>query len=80
MAYQIELVKQSYNKNEYEKVIDTQFTQLVQPVGDTIPYIRLPTFPAPHRLKNSKNASYTLPRSTTTPHIVTGKQIGRAHV
>ena len=37
MADQIELVKQSYNKNEYEKVIDTQFTQLVQPVVDTNP-------------------------------------------
>ena len=31
MADQIELIKQSYNKNDYEKVIDTQFTQLVQP-------------------------------------------------
>jgi hypothetical protein len=37
MTDQIELVKQSYNKNEYEKVIDTQFTQLVQPVVDTNP-------------------------------------------
>lgn len=37
MADQIELVKQSYNKNEYEKVINTQFTQLVQPVVDTNP-------------------------------------------
>ena len=37
MADQIELVKQSYNKNDYEKVIDTQFTQLIQPVVDTNP-------------------------------------------
>ena len=37
MAEQIELVKQSYNKNDYEKVIDTQFTQLIQPAVDLNP-------------------------------------------
>jgi hypothetical protein len=37
MADQIELVKQSYNKNDYEKVIDTQFTQLIQPAVDLNP-------------------------------------------
>jgi hypothetical protein len=27
----VNLIKQVYNKNQYEKVIDTSFTQLVQP-------------------------------------------------
>jgi len=35
MADQITLVKPSFNKNSYEKVIDTSFSQLTQPVVDT---------------------------------------------
>jgi len=35
MADQITLVKPSFNKNSYEKVIDTSFSQLTQPVIDT---------------------------------------------
>ena len=31
MAQQVTLTKQIYNKNQYQKVIDTSFTQLVQP-------------------------------------------------
>ena len=31
MAEQIVLTKQVYDKNQYQKVIDTSFTQLVQP-------------------------------------------------
>jgi hypothetical protein len=31
MAEQIKLTKQVYDKNQYQKVIDTSFTQLVQP-------------------------------------------------
>jgi hypothetical protein len=31
MAQQIKLTKQVYDKNQYQKVIDTSFTQLVQP-------------------------------------------------
>jgi hypothetical protein len=35
MADQITLVKPSFNKNSYEKVINTSFNQLTQPVVDT---------------------------------------------
>ena len=33
MAQQIKLTKQVYDKNQYQKVIDTSFTQLVQPTN-----------------------------------------------
>ena len=33
MAEQIALTKQVYDKNQYQKVIDTTFTQLVQPAS-----------------------------------------------
>ena len=33
MAEQIVLTKQVYDKNQYQKVIDTTFTQLVQPAS-----------------------------------------------
>jgi hypothetical protein len=33
MAQQIKLTKQVYDKNQYQKVIDTSFTQLVQPAA-----------------------------------------------
>ena len=33
MAEQIALTKQVYDKNQYQKVIDTTFTQLVQPTS-----------------------------------------------
>jgi hypothetical protein len=32
MAQQVKLVKRVYDKNQYQRVIDTSFTQLVQPV------------------------------------------------
>ena len=32
MAQQVTLQKQVYDKNQYQRVIDTSFTQLVQPV------------------------------------------------
>lgn len=32
MAQQVKLTKQVYDKNQYQKVIDTSFTQLVQPI------------------------------------------------
>lgn len=35
MADQITLVKPSFNKNSYEKVINTSFSQLTQPTVDT---------------------------------------------
>jgi len=35
MAEQIQLTKQVYDKNQYQKVIDTTFTQLVQPTAPT---------------------------------------------
>jgi hypothetical protein len=35
MSQQIKLTKQVYDKNQYQKVIDTSFTQLVQPTGPT---------------------------------------------
>ena len=35
MAQQVKLTKQVYDKNQYQKVIDTSFTQLVQPVTAT---------------------------------------------
>ena len=35
MAEQIALIKPSFNKNSYEKVIDTSFSQLTQPPVDT---------------------------------------------
>jgi hypothetical protein len=33
MAQQIKLTKQVYDKNQYQKVIDTSFTQLIQPTA-----------------------------------------------
>jgi hypothetical protein len=33
MAQQVTLTKQVYDKNQYQKVIDTTFTQLVQPAS-----------------------------------------------
>ena len=43
MAEQIVLTKQVYDKNQYQKVIDTTFTQLVQPAsqstGSTLPTV-----------------------------------------
>jgi hypothetical protein len=43
MAEQVQLVKQVYNKDQYQKVIDTSFTQLVQPItavtGSTLPSV-----------------------------------------
>ena len=35
MAQQVTLTKQVYDKNQYQKVIDTSFTQLVQPTAST---------------------------------------------
>ncbi len=42
MAQQVKLIKQVYDKNQYQKVIDTSFTQLVQPVT-TLTGSALPT-------------------------------------
>jgi hypothetical protein len=39
MADQITLVKQQYNKAQYNKVIDNNFNQLVQPVDITQPIV-----------------------------------------
>ena len=43
MGQPITLQKQVYDKNQYQKVIDTSFTQLVQPVttptGSTLPTV-----------------------------------------
>jgi len=43
MAQQIKLTKQVYDKNQYQKVIDTSFTQLVQPTivptGSALPTV-----------------------------------------
>jgi hypothetical protein len=43
MAEQIVLTKQVYDKNQYQKVIDTTFTQLVQPTlqvtGSALPTV-----------------------------------------
>jgi hypothetical protein len=42
MAQQVRLTKQVYDKNQYQKVIDTSFTQLVQPVtltGSALPTV-----------------------------------------
>jgi hypothetical protein len=43
MAQQIKLTKQVYDKNQYQKVIDTSFTQLVQPTttptGSVLPTV-----------------------------------------
>jgi hypothetical protein len=36
MAEQINLIKQVFNKNQYQKVIDTSFTQLVQSATSSI--------------------------------------------
>jgi len=35
MAQKVNLTKQVYDKNQYQKVIDTSFTQLVQPTVPT---------------------------------------------
>ena len=43
MAQQIKLIKRVYDKNQYQKVIDTSFTQLVQPTtqntGSALPSV-----------------------------------------
>jgi hypothetical protein len=43
MAQQVKLIKRVYDKNQYQKVIDTSFTQLVQPTaistGSVLPTI-----------------------------------------
>jgi hypothetical protein len=43
MAQQVTLTKQVYDKNQYQRVIDTSFTQLVQPViiptGSALPTV-----------------------------------------
>jgi hypothetical protein len=43
MAQQVQLTKQVYDKNQYKQVIDTSFTQLVQPVtqdtGSALPSV-----------------------------------------
>ena len=43
MAQQVQLTKQVYDKNQYQKVIDTSFTQLVSttasPTGSTLPTV-----------------------------------------
>ena len=43
MAQQIKLIKRVYDKNQYQKVIDTSFTQLVQPstqdIGSALPSV-----------------------------------------
>ena len=43
MAQQVQLTKQVYDKNQYQKVIDTSFTQLVQPftqdTGSALPSV-----------------------------------------
>jgi hypothetical protein len=43
MAQQVNLIKQVYDKNQYQKVIDTSFTQLVQPTivptGSALPTV-----------------------------------------
>ena len=43
MAQKVTLTKQVYDKNQYQKVIDTSFTQLVQPViiptGSALPTV-----------------------------------------
>jgi hypothetical protein len=43
MAQQVKLIKRVYDKNQYQKVIDTSFTQLVQPTtavtGSTLPSV-----------------------------------------
>ena len=43
MAQQVQLTKQVYDKNQYQKVIDTSFTQLVQPAttptGSALPTV-----------------------------------------
>jgi len=43
MAQQVKLTKQVYDKNQYQKVIDTSFTQLVQPTtqdtGSVLPSV-----------------------------------------
>lgn len=36
MTEQVNLVKQAFNKNQYQRVIDTSFTQLVQSVTSSI--------------------------------------------
>ena len=43
MSQQVKLIKKVYDKNQYQKVIDTSFTQLVQPVtqdtGSALPSV-----------------------------------------
>ena len=43
MAESVRLFKQSYDKNQYQKVIDTSFTQLITPISSEVTGSTLPT-------------------------------------
>ena len=59
----------SKSKNAVKSIVEDNNYQRNNKNHSTIPYIRLPTFPAPHRLKNSKNALQPFrPSSDTSNH------------
>jgi hypothetical protein len=59
MSEIITLINTSYNKNQYERVIDTSFTQLVQPqVTASIG----PTITVPEFFQNYQDIFFTIPK------------------
>ena len=57
----INLNKQVYNKNQYEKVIDTSFTQLVQPQSPTTSSVA-PTISVSEFFTNYQELFFNIPK------------------
>lgn len=56
----VNLQKQVFNKNQYEKVIDTSFTQLVQPQVET--GVVTPTISVSEFFNNYESLFFTIPK------------------
>jgi hypothetical protein len=57
---QINLSKTVYNKNQYEKVIDTSFTQLIEP--EVIPVEITPTISVAEFFQNYQSLFFEIPK------------------
>ena len=81
---QINLNKQVYDKNQYQKVIDTSFTQLVSPVSSSLSS-SLPTITVDQFFQYYQDLFYVIPKlgevnsheyliKTSTDYIGTSQQ------
>lgn len=60
MAEQISLNKQVFAKNQYERVIDTSFTQLVEPIP--IPPTSIPSISVAEFFNNYQDIFFQIPK------------------